>query len=125
MELNDSWDITVSYSFPTRRVTADDELTIEDLKFDLMEYHWHLPTLMSLISPEMLCKLLTAVLLERSLVFVHDHLAILSSVVLALKTLIRPFQWCYLFVPVLPNALLETLDLPQPQLVGITASDYE
>ena len=36
-------------------------------------------------------KLLTALLLEKSLVFVHDNLAILSSVILGLKLLLRPF----------------------------------
>ena len=112
------------YTFPTYPKQGQLQLALADLQFDLQEHHWHCPTLFSLLSPRLLCKILTAVLLERSLVFVHDNLSILTSVVLALKTLIRPFQWCYMLVPVLPTVLLETLDLPQPLLVGITLADY-
>jgi DENN (AEX-3) domain len=65
--------------------------SLHELEFDLMEYHWHCPTLFSLFTPKMLFKILTAVLLERSIIFVHDNLAVLTSVVIAIKTLIRPF----------------------------------
>jgi DENN (AEX-3) domain len=57
-------------------------------------------------------------------VFVHDNLAVLTSVVLGLKILIRPMQWCYMLVPILPTVLIESLELPQPLLVGITTRDY-
>jgi hypothetical protein len=46
--------------------------------------------------------ILTAILLERSLIFVSDSLTILSSAILGFKTLIKPFSWCYALVPVLP-----------------------
>lgn len=91
----------------------------------MMEFYWHCPTLFSLFSPKMLFKILTCVLLERSIIFVHDNLAVLTSVVLAIKSLIRPFQWCYMLVPVLPTILLESLEIPQPYLVGITTRDYQ
>ena len=60
---------------------------------DLIEHHWHVPVLFSLFGPRTFCKLLTAVLLEKSIVFVHGNPSVNSSVILALKTLIRPFQW--------------------------------
>lgn len=63
-------------------------------------------------------------MLEKSIVFVHDNLAVLTSVVLGLKILIRPMQWCYMLVPILPTVLMESLELPQPILVGITTRDY-
>ena len=103
---------TIKYTFPAYPMVANEPVPMPEMQFELQEYHWHVPTLMSLLSPKMFCKLLTAVLLERSLVFVHDNLSILSSVVLAFKTLIRPFQWSYLFVPVLPAALIDSLELP-------------
>ena len=58
---------------------------------DLIEHHWHVPVLFSLFGPRTFCKLLTAVLLEKSIVFVHGNPSVISSVILALKTLIRPF----------------------------------
>jgi hypothetical protein len=83
-----------------------------EIELDLMEHYWHCPTLMSLFTPRMLFKIITCVMLEQSVVFVHDNLAVLTSVVLALKTLLRPFQWCYMLVPILPTILLENLEVP-------------
>ena len=90
----------------------------------LIENFWFCPTLFSLFYLEDFYRLLTAVLLERSLIFVSDNLTILSSVILGLKTLIQPFSWCYALIPVLPSALIDILDTPQPILVGITRNDY-
>ena len=98
---------------------------MEDLQFDLIEHHWHLPTFFSLFGPTTFYKLLTAVLLERSIVFVHPNLTVISSVILSLKTLLRPFMWCYSLIPVLPRALLEHILQPLPVLVGITMADYQ
>ena len=79
---------------------------LEDMQYDLIEHHWHIPVLFSLFGPKSFCKLLTAVLLERSIVFVHRNPAVVSSVILALKTLIRPFQWCHSLIPLLPRSIL-------------------
>ena len=68
---------------------------MKDLQMDLTEHHLHLPTFFSLFGPDTFYKLITAVLLERSIVFVHSKQSVLSSVILALKTLLRPFMWCH------------------------------
>lgn len=73
---------------------------------------WYCPALISLLPIDDFYKILTAVLLERSLIFVSDNLTILSSVILGLKTLIKPFNWCYALIPILPKALLDILDTP-------------
>ena len=51
--------------------------------------------LFMIFGPSTFYKLITAVLLERSIVFVHYKHSVLSSVILALKALLRPFMWCY------------------------------
>ena len=78
----------------------------------LMEAYWYCPTLFSIFQIDDFFKVLTAVLLERSLIFVSDNLTILTSVILGLKTLIKPFQWCYALIPILPSALVDILDTP-------------
>ena len=99
---------------------------MEDLQFDLIEHHWHLPTLFSLFGPKTFYKLLTAVLLERSIVFVHEQHNVVSSILMSLKTILRPFMWCHSFIPVLPRETIDDYVLqPLPVLVGITTSDYE
>ena len=92
---------TIQYDFPRsiRLMEAICEnknpmmppIQIEDMQYDLIEHHWHTPILFSLFGPKTFCKLLTAVLLEKSIVFVHGNPSVVSSVILALKTLIRPF----------------------------------
>jgi len=49
----------------------------------------------------------------------------LSSVILGLKTLLKPFEWCYALIPILPSALIDILEAPQPLLLGISQSDYD
>lgn len=97
---------------------------MDDLQFELIEYHWYLPTVLSLFSPKTFCKLLTAILLERSIVIVEDNLAIITSIVLALKTIIRPFQWCNCLVPALPSGLQDTIFQPFSILLGMTSYEY-
>ena len=104
----------IEYTFPQ---TKDECL--------LMDAYWYCPTLFSIFQIDDFFKLLSAVLLERSLIFVSDNLTILSSVILGLKTLIKPFQWCYALIPILPSPLVDILDTPQPLLAGITNHDYD
>jgi len=70
----------IKYTFPS---------TIEECM--VTDYLWYCPALFSLFHIEDFFKVLTAVLLERSLVFVSDNLTILSSAILGFKTLLRPF----------------------------------
>ena len=100
-------------------------VTLEDMQYDLIEHHWHIPVLFSLFGPKTFCKLLTAVLLERSIVFVHGNPSVVSSVILALKTLIRPFQWCHSLIPLLPRSILQHIVTPLPVLGGINNDDYD
>ena len=55
----------------------------------------------------------------------HDNLAILTSVVMGLKLLLRPFQWCYILAPILPSNLVESFEAPMPILAGMTRKDYD
>lgn len=113
MEINIGTMGEIRYTFPS---TIEDCLAIDNI--------WYCPALISLLPIDDFYKVLTAVLLERSLIFVSDNLTILSSVILGLKTLIKPFTWCYALIPILPKALLDILDTPQPLLVGITRENY-
>ena len=85
------------YDFPRSIQQANAEnqpiITMRDLQFDLTEHHWHLPTFFSLFGPDTFYKVLTAVLLERSIVFVHQNFSVISSVIMSLKALLRPFMW--------------------------------
>lgn len=91
----------IKYTFPP---------TIEECM--LIDHLWFCPIIFSLFHIEDFFRIFTAVLLERSLVFVSNNLTILSSTILGFKTLIKPFQWCYAMIPVLPSPLIDILDTP-------------
>ena len=99
--------------------------TMDDLQLALFDYHWYLPILLSMFSQRTFCKLMTAVLLERNIVIVDDNLAYVTNIVMGLKTLIRPFNWCGSLVPIMPSGLQDTIFQPFSVLIGITSSDYK
>lgn len=46
---------------------------------------------------------------------VHD----VSRAVNAIDALLRPLEWPFTFVPVLPDSILEICDVPAPYLMGV------
>jgi hypothetical protein len=88
-----------------------------------MDSYWFCPTLFTLFPLENLLKLLSAVLLEKSLVFIGKQ-SMLSSAILGFNSLLYPFKWCLALVPILPHPLIEMLEAPLPILVGITKREY-
>lgn len=62
--------------------------------------------------------LLWALAQEKSIVLVSANLGLLSSCVLALQVLLRPFKWPNLMIPIIPDTLIDMLDAPIPILVG-------
>ncbi|XP_027093995.2 uncharacterized protein [Coffea arabica] len=80
---------------------------------------WTTATICRILSLENILALITAVLLEKQVVVVCPNLGILSAVVLSLIPIIRPFQWQSLFLPILPDKMLDFLDAPVPFIVGV------
>ncbi|XP_022691130.1 DENN domain-containing protein 1B-like isoform X3 [Varroa jacobsoni] len=70
-------------------------------------------------------QLFTAMLHERRIVIVSRRLNRLSSCVQAANLLIYPMQWQHLFIPVLPLAVVDTLNAPMPYLIGVPSSTWE
>ena len=91
----DSEQPLIYYEFPKSiknlKTEQPADLGLDDIQYELIEHHWHMPVLFSLFGANTFCKLLTAVLLEKSIVFVGKNPSVISSIVLALKVLIRPF----------------------------------
>lgn len=58
-------------------------------------------------------------LLEKQIVVLCSTLGILSASVLSIISLIRPYQWQSLLMPILPNDMLDFLDAPVPYIVGV------
>lgn len=80
---------------------------------------WTVATVCRVLSLENVLALFTGVLLEKQIVVVCPNLGVLSAVVLSTISLIRPFQWQSLMLPILPNQMLDFLDAPVPYVVGV------
>ena len=61
----------------------------------------------------------SCLLLEHKICLCSSSLSILTPVSSALLSLLFPFVWCGIYIPVLPYTLLDVIDAPVPFLVGI------
>ena len=68
--------------------------------------------------------LIAACLLEKSIVCYGTDLANISGTIMGLDSLLRPFQWTHVLVPIVPEILIEMIEVPMPLLAGITKLEY-
>ncbi|KAL0459343.1 UNVERIFIED_CONTAM: DENN domain-containing protein 5B [Sesamum latifolium] len=80
---------------------------------------WSTATICRVLSLESVLALVTGILLEKQVVVLCQNLGVLSAVVLSLIPIIRPFEWQSLFLPILPEKMLDFLDAPVPYIVGV------
>lgn len=74
------------------------------------------------ISPSLLLLMLSAVLCEKRIVLVSADIELLRGGCHALISLIRPYHWMYLYVPVLSARLLKKyIHCPTPFIFGVTS----
>lgn len=74
------------------------------------------------LSVENLLVLFSAVLCEKRMVFVSEDLSRLTLVAEAICSLIIPFHWQHVFIPILPQQLTDFVCAPMPFMVGVHSS---
>lgn len=80
---------------------------------------WTVVVLCRSLSLENILSLLAGAMLECQIVFFCSNIGVLTSAVLALIPLLRPFAWQSLILPTLPACYLEFLEAPVPFALGI------
>jgi hypothetical protein len=93
---------------------------VEDLS--LIDMPWLVHSLRSAIDGQTFLSLFSALLQEKSIVFVSYNLDLLTSCVLGMLALLRPCKWPYFFMPLIPDNLRDLLEAPIPILAGIPGS---
>lgn len=78
--------------------------------------------LLEILPVERFMHIFSAVLCERRLIFVSDHVDLLSSAVHAAAAMLHPFKWQHIFIPVLPSRLVDYASAPMPLMMGIKRS---
>ena len=81
---------------------------------------WGLPLAFYQLSFKTIIQLLSAILLERKVVVYCKNMRFLSSLVLAIPPLIRPFLYQSVMIPMLPEKLPSLLEAPVPYIIGVT-----
>lgn len=77
----------------------------------------------SQLGVENLVQVFTCTMLEMQiLLYSHDYQR-LMTVAEGITTLLFPFQWQHVYVPILPASLLHFLDAPVPYLMGLQSKD--
>lgn len=66
-----------------------------------------------------LLTLMSVCLTERRIVFTADDMTTLSSAVHACVSLLYPFEWHHIYIPVLPAKLLGYVTAPMPFIIGV------
>ena len=96
---------SIEYSFP----------------FDLsnLDSQWFCPLMFSLLELSDFFWLLCAAMQEKSIVFVSQKLDRVTSCVLGLVSLMKPFKWSHVLTPILPNSLFDILEAPVPFIAGV------
>jgi hypothetical protein len=81
---------TLNYSFPSK------------LDRNYVDCLWFCLSLFNTFPVESVERLISAVMLETSIVFVGRQDTV-SSAILGLNSLLYPFKWCLALVPILPH----------------------
>ena len=89
-----------------------------------LDNYWFCTGLFQLLQLNDILKLLNAILLENSVIFVGKQSAI-STAILGFNSLLYPFKWCHAIVPILPLALIAMIDAPLPLIAGLTKKVYK
>ncbi|XP_063785007.1 DENN domain-containing protein 5B isoform X1 [Pseudophryne corroboree] len=76
-----------------------------------------------LLGLENLVQLFTCVLLEMQILLYSQDYQRLMSVAEGVTSLLFPFQWQHVYVPILPASLLHFLDAPVPYLMGLQSKE--
>ena len=63
------------------------------------------------------------ILSEQSFVFISNDIQNLTLTVLGFSFLILPFKWPFILIPNLPFEMMEVLESPVPNIIGIIGGD--
>ncbi|XP_050092581.1 DENN domain-containing protein 2D-like [Anopheles aquasalis] len=70
------------------------------------------------LGPDGLIQVFECLLLEKMVILFSEHLSLLSSCILALLSILYPFQWQHILITIVPDDLQQVLEAPVPMLAG-------
>lgn len=83
---------------------------------------WGVAQLFLSLTPDYICSIVKLMLVERSILVVGQSSELVTSSVLALMQLLRPFSWASNCLPLLPFAMLDFVSSPVPFVAGMVCN---
>ncbi|RHY69778.1 hypothetical protein DYB30_005627 [Aphanomyces astaci] len=71
------------------------------------------------LSTSVVLEVVANALLEHSVIFVSNSYTALTTCAESIRSLLHPFTWCHIYIPLLPKSLLSYLHCPTPIMVGV------
>ena len=88
-----------------------------------ISYEWGVAQLLFKFKLKVLLNVLMLMLLEHSVLVIGDSYEEVSSCTFALLDLLSPYQWVSVFIPLLPESMMEFISAPVPYVIGLCARD--
>ena len=88
------------------------------------QYQIPLHYLFEVLDVSNICQLFWCVLTEQRVLFVSDQYTLLTYIAESVVSLLFPFKWHQVYVPILPECLLEFMGSPTPFIMGAHTSYY-
>ncbi|KAL4622864.1 DENN domain-containing protein 5A-like [Arapaima gigas] len=92
---------------------------------ELPLFDFPLGDMFQLLGVENVLQLFTCALLEFQILLYSQHYQRLMTVAESITTLMFPFQWQHVYVPILPASLQHFLDAPVPYLMGLHSNGQD
>eukprot|EP00124_Ichthyophonus_hoferi_P000069 Ihof_evm22s2 gene=Ihof_evmTU22s2 len=77
--------------------------------------------LFSRLSVPLVVDLVTHALLEHRIIFFSEHTSVLHPAAECLISLLYPFYWYHVYIPVLPTSMLSFVQAPMPFIAGVNS----
>ncbi|XP_035829118.1 DENN domain-containing protein 2B isoform X2 [Aplysia californica] len=74
------------------------------------------------LGTDKLVKVFSAMLMERRVMLCSANLSVLTQTVHALAALMYPFQWQHVYIPLLPQEMLDVVCAPMPYILGVLSA---
>ncbi|GFS01665.1 DENN domain-containing protein 2A-like isoform X2 [Elysia marginata] len=74
------------------------------------------------LGTDRLVKVFSSMLMERRIILCSSNLSTLTQTVHALSALLYPFHWQHVYVPLLPEEMLDVVCAPMPYILGVLSA---
>lgn len=122
---------TLKLLFPIKVPDSDKDIEIELPKLKKYPRTLHEPdetligefcisTLYQCLDQDKILAVISAVMLERKVIFISNNLRKLTNCVMSMVSLVHPFVLQCVFIPIVPEDLVEITHAPVPFIAGVT-----